>query len=79
LCYAGDPAKGEKLIEPLRSFGTPLGEHIGVQPYCAWQQAFVRKIVWIKSTSGLIKPKHPRLSFTSIILYSESCDLSCLQ
>jgi FAD/FMN-containing dehydrogenase len=40
LCYAGDPAKGEKLIEPLRSFGTPLGEHIGVQPYCAWQQAF---------------------------------------
>jgi FAD/FMN-containing dehydrogenase len=40
LCYAGDPAKGEKLIEPLRSFGTPLGEHVGVQPYTAWQQAF---------------------------------------
>ncbi|MGP3790899.1 FAD-binding oxidoreductase [Pseudomonas sp. B392_1p] len=40
LCYAGDPAEGQKLIEPLRGFGTPLGEHIGVQPYCAWQQAF---------------------------------------
>lgn len=40
LCYAGDPAEGEKLIEPLRGFGTAYGEHIGVQPYTAWQQAF---------------------------------------
>jgi FAD/FMN-containing dehydrogenase len=40
LCYAGDPTDGEKLIEPLRSFGTAYGEHIGVQPYTAWQQAF---------------------------------------
>ena len=40
LCYAGDPAEGERLIEPLREFGTPVGEHIGVQPYAAWQQAF---------------------------------------
>jgi FAD/FMN-containing dehydrogenase len=40
LCYAGDPAEGEKLIGPLRTFGTPLGEHVGVQPYTAWQQAF---------------------------------------
>ena len=34
------PAEGEKLIEPLRGFGTAHGEHIGVQPYIAWQQAF---------------------------------------
>ena len=40
LCYAGDPAKGEKLIEPLRGFGSAHGEHIGVQPYTDWQQAF---------------------------------------
>jgi FAD/FMN-containing dehydrogenase len=40
LCYAGDPAQGEKLIAPLRGFGVALGEHIGVQPYTAWQQAF---------------------------------------
>ncbi len=40
LFYAGDPREGEKLIAPLRSFGTPLGEHVGVQPYTAWQQAF---------------------------------------
>jgi FAD/FMN-containing dehydrogenase len=40
LCYAGAPAEGEKLIEPLRRFGTAHGEHIGVQPYTAWQQVF---------------------------------------
>jgi len=40
LCYVGDPDEGERLIEPLRGFGTVLGEHIGVQPYVAWQQAF---------------------------------------
>jgi len=40
LIYAGDPKRGEPLIAPLRRFGTPVGEHIGVQPYVAWQQAF---------------------------------------
>ncbi|MDE2400474.1 MAG: FAD-binding oxidoreductase [Burkholderiales bacterium] len=40
LCYAGDPAQGQPLIEPLRKFGTLWGEHVGVQPYTAWQQAF---------------------------------------
>ena len=40
LLYAGDPRQGEPLIEPLRKFGTPIGEHVGVQPYAAWQQAF---------------------------------------
>ncbi len=40
ICYAGDPAKGEALIAPLRKFDKALGEHIGVQPYTAWQQAF---------------------------------------
>jgi FAD/FMN-containing dehydrogenase len=40
LLYAGDPAEGEKLIKPLRGFGTAHGEYIGVQPYTAWQKAF---------------------------------------
>jgi FAD/FMN-containing dehydrogenase len=40
LLYAGDPRRGEPLIEPLRKFGVPVGEHVGVQPYVAWQQAF---------------------------------------
>ena len=38
--YSGDPAEGEKLLQPFRSFGTPYGEFIGVQPFAAWQQAF---------------------------------------
>lgn len=40
ICYAGDPSEGEKLIEPLRDFGDAHGEHVGVQPFAAWQQAF---------------------------------------
>ncbi|TGN40298.1 FAD-binding oxidoreductase [Marinobacter confluentis] len=40
ICYAGDPETGEQLIAPLRSFGTAHGEHIGVQPFVDWQQAF---------------------------------------
>jgi FAD/FMN-containing dehydrogenase len=40
LCYVGDPVEGERLIEPLRGFGSAHGEHVGVQPYTAWQQAF---------------------------------------
>ncbi|HEY9619326.1 MAG TPA: FAD-binding oxidoreductase [Crinalium sp.] len=38
--YASDAVEGKKLIEPLRSFGDVCGEHIGIQPYVAWQQAF---------------------------------------
>lgn len=40
LCHLGDPSEGERLIAQLRSFGTPHGEHIGMQPYVAWQQTF---------------------------------------
>lgn len=40
LLYAGDPKQGEALCEPLRKLGSPLGEHVGIQPYVAWQQAF---------------------------------------
>lgn len=40
LLYMGNPENGEPLIEPLRRFGTVLGEHVGVQPYAAWQKAF---------------------------------------
>jgi FAD/FMN-containing dehydrogenase len=35
-----DFKQGEELIEKLRSFGDPVGEHIGKQPYINWQQAF---------------------------------------
>ena len=40
IFYAGDIAKGQKLIDPIRSFGDLHGEHVGAQPYVQWQQAF---------------------------------------
>jgi len=38
--YDGDLAKGEKIISKIRNLGHILGEHVGLQPYTAWQQAF---------------------------------------
>lgn len=38
--YAGDTKEGENLIDPLRGFGDPVGEHVGAVPYAQWQQAF---------------------------------------
>jgi FAD/FMN-containing dehydrogenase len=38
--YNGDFAKAEKLIDFIRGFGKLHGEHVGPQPYTAWQQAF---------------------------------------
>lgn len=40
IFYAGKAADGQKLINQLRSFGDPHGEHIGPQPYTEWQKAF---------------------------------------
>lgn len=40
LLYSGDATEGEKLIAPLRKFGQPVGEHVGVMPFETWQQAF---------------------------------------
>jgi len=38
--YAGNPAEGERLLEPVRSYGNPHGEHVGVIPFAGFQQAF---------------------------------------
>jgi len=40
FCYAGDPAKGEAAVAPLRALGTPIAENMGAMPFTAWQQAF---------------------------------------
>ena len=40
LFHAGAPAEVEKLIAPLRTWGDPVGEHVGAMPYVQWQQAF---------------------------------------
>src|SRR6185436_3121463 len=38
--YAGAVAAGQRVIEPLRKFGRPVGEHVGPMPYTGYQQAF---------------------------------------
>ncbi len=38
--YLGDPKKGEKLIAPIREFGRPHGEALGMNPWVGWQAGF---------------------------------------
>jgi hypothetical protein len=40
IVYLGDQAEGEKLIEPIRSYTSTLGEFIGLNPWVAWQSMF---------------------------------------
>jgi len=40
IFYNGDAARGERLIQPLRQFGSLVGEHVGPMPFTQWQQAF---------------------------------------
>jgi FAD/FMN-containing dehydrogenase len=36
-CYCGDPAEGEKVLAPLRNFGTPILDAIQPMPFTAMQ------------------------------------------
>jgi hypothetical protein len=38
--YCGEPADAGPHLESLRRLGDVQGEHIALQPYTAWQQAF---------------------------------------
>ncbi|HXW05775.1 MAG TPA: FAD-binding oxidoreductase [Vicinamibacterales bacterium] len=38
--HCGDPAQAREHLEALRRIGDLQGEHVGVQPYTAWQRAF---------------------------------------
>ena len=40
ICSTMRPDDALRAIEPLRTFGQPCGEHVGLSPYTAWQQAF---------------------------------------
>ncbi len=40
LFHAGEEQHDQALVDPLRGFGEPYGEHVGRMPYTAWQQAF---------------------------------------
>jgi len=39
VCWSGDPAEGERVLRPLRSFGPPIGDSIGLLPFLDWQRA----------------------------------------
>jgi FAD/FMN-containing dehydrogenase len=40
LCHVGTEESGRKLIAPLAECGTVVGQHVGMQAFTAWQQAF---------------------------------------
>ena len=40
LCYLGSEESGRKLSAPIADFGTIVGQHVGMQPFTAWQQTF---------------------------------------
>jgi len=40
IFYNGDMDEGMKLVEQIRDFGRPYGEHVGPVPYERWQQGF---------------------------------------
>jgi len=40
LCYAGDPAAGEKAVAPFKAIGKPIADVVGPAPFAGWQTAF---------------------------------------
>ncbi|MGH8019809.1 MAG: hypothetical protein ACREIA_16320, partial [Opitutaceae bacterium] len=40
FAYLGDAAVGERLIEPMRTFGRTHGEAIGMNSFVTWQTTF---------------------------------------
>lgn len=39
-CYAGPVEEGERVLQPLRSFGEPAGDALAVRPYTDFQKMF---------------------------------------
>jgi len=39
LCWCGEPGTGERALDPLREFGSPLAVQVGSMPYVQWQHA----------------------------------------
>jgi len=39
LCWCGEISAAERVLEPLRKFGTVLCDHVGPMPYVQWQHA----------------------------------------
>jgi FAD/FMN-containing dehydrogenase len=38
--YLGKQTPGKKLVQPVRTFGKMVGEHMGMTPYTEWQSGF---------------------------------------
>jgi FAD/FMN-containing dehydrogenase len=36
-CYSGDPEEGEKVVAPIKNFGTPIGSALARRPYVQMQ------------------------------------------
>jgi hypothetical protein len=44
IFYAGDPAEGEKVLEPLRAFGKPMSDNIALKKYIDIQRETDRNV-----------------------------------
>jgi len=38
LCWSGALDEGERILAPLRAWGSPLVDHVGPMPYAQWQR-----------------------------------------
>jgi FAD/FMN-containing dehydrogenase len=38
LCWSGTLQEGERVLAPLRAWGSPLVDHVGPMPYAQWQR-----------------------------------------
>jgi FAD/FMN-containing dehydrogenase len=72
-CWSDDLAQGERVLQPLRSFGKPLVDHIAAMPYVAIQKSGDEKNAvggrtYIKS--GFMKAISPQVIDTILDLFS---------
>jgi FAD/FMN-containing dehydrogenase len=38
MCWSGELGQGQRVLAPLRTWGSPLVDHIGPMPYTQWQR-----------------------------------------
>lgn len=38
MCWSGELEAGERALAPLRAWGSPLVDHVGMMPYAQWQR-----------------------------------------
>jgi hypothetical protein len=62
-CYSGRPEEGEKLVAPIKSFGSPIGDVLVRRPYAQMQslldatQPKGRRYYWKSEYLSEIKPE----------------------